>query len=263
MLTTFSVGDVDAELHRRRAVQHRQLGLAELVLALLPVGCGTWAVCSRASRPDRVGGDAPVELDEERVDARAVLGWPGYADRVVRAGAPVPGLPADGGGAQLVARAPSSLGSGHGQPSASPASLRPASRSAMIVLRVLRAEADLLRRRSRGAGTARTRPGRTGRRCCAARRACAARGRRRRPSAAARARRAPTGRISCWLDRCRTWSNPSLVRYSTSIASLPAHVVEQRGRDLLPVRRIVVAQGGVAALPGLGVRGTPRRGRGS
>ena len=46
--------DVHAEFHRRRAVQHRQGRLAELALALLPVGGGTWAVCSLARSPARV-----------------------------------------------------------------------------------------------------------------------------------------------------------------------------------------------------------------
>ena len=48
-------GDVDAELHRRRAVQQLQLAVAELVLALAAQVSGwTWAVCSRATSPDSV-----------------------------------------------------------------------------------------------------------------------------------------------------------------------------------------------------------------
>ena len=101
-LTTFSVGDVDAELHRRRAEQHRQLGRAEALLAFLAfLGAHLGGVLARfdALRAARL---VAVEVDEELVRASAVGRRTRHADLVVDGHCAVAGQPAQLGGRDLI-----------------------------------------------------------------------------------------------------------------------------------------------------------------
>ena len=95
--------DVDAEFHRRRAVQHRQRRLAELGLPLLPVKRRHLRGVLLGPQPGQGGGHALVEVPEERVDPRAFLVVEGAAHPVFRAGQAGARMPVDDRGPQPVA----------------------------------------------------------------------------------------------------------------------------------------------------------------
>ena len=96
--------DVHPEFHGRRAVQDRQLGLAELVFAFLPFGRRDLGGVFLGAQAGQGHGHAPVQLAEERVDPGAFLVGQRPPHPVLRAGQPVPGLPVDDRSAQLVTR---------------------------------------------------------------------------------------------------------------------------------------------------------------
>ena len=87
--------DVHPEFHRRRAVQDRQRGLAELALAFLPFGGRDLGGVLLGAQPGQGRGDGPVQLAEERVDPRALLVIQGPPHPVFGTGQPAPGLPVD------------------------------------------------------------------------------------------------------------------------------------------------------------------------
>ena len=97
-------GDVDAELHGRRAEQDRQRRRSGTVCSRSSRSSArTWAVCSRASRPARACGDCLVEVDEELVGSCALGSGPGDPDQVTGGLGAVAGLPAQSRGGDLVA----------------------------------------------------------------------------------------------------------------------------------------------------------------
>ena len=182
--------DVHPEFHGRRAVQDRQRGLAELALAFLPFGGRDLGGVLLGAQPGQGRGDAPVQLAEERVDPRAFLVVQGPPHPVFRTGQPAPGLPVDHRRAQPVTRNVVLVGRhGHRQ---QPGLVQRAEQVGDDLLGVGGLQGDLAGWRTRGSGTGRTGRGRTGTRCCAAGRACRARGRPRPPAAGARARAATT-----------------------------------------------------------------------
>ena len=99
--------DVDAELHRRRAVQHRQFGVAEPVLALLAFGRLDLRGVLAGLQTDQDLGGLGVEPAEERVDAALGLV---AADRVGCAVFACGGMPFDQAGLDPVAGAAVGLG---------------------------------------------------------------------------------------------------------------------------------------------------------
>ena len=100
--TTFSRCDVDAELHRRRAEQHREVRRAEALLAFLAfLGAHLGGVLARFDALG-VARLVAVEVDEELVRAAAVGGRAWHADLVVRGHRAVAGEPAQLGRRDLV-----------------------------------------------------------------------------------------------------------------------------------------------------------------
>ena len=96
------LADVDAELHRGRAVQDGQAGLAERLLALLALGRRHLRRVLLGADPDPVAGDLAVEADEVVVDAEALLGRARDPDRVVERRGPRARVPAHGRRSELV-----------------------------------------------------------------------------------------------------------------------------------------------------------------
>ena len=97
--------DVDAEFHRRRAVQQRQRALPEGALALLALrGTHLRGVLARRQAA-QLAGHPLVEGAEEGVDAAAGVGVHGLADRVGGGARAVPGGPDQRGRLQPVAAA--------------------------------------------------------------------------------------------------------------------------------------------------------------
>ena len=84
--------------------------VAELVFALLALlGRHLRGVLARLESLT-VGRDVPVEVDEERVRAAAVVGWLRHSDRVVEPARTVAGVPAHRARLDLITRAPAVLG---------------------------------------------------------------------------------------------------------------------------------------------------------
>ena len=100
------LGNVDAELHRRRAVEHGELGFAKVFLAFLAYVVGDLRRVLAGLDPVQVRCHAAVELDEEGVDlsARARPSW--HADQIVEGLRPVSGDPSHRIGGHLVSRHP-------------------------------------------------------------------------------------------------------------------------------------------------------------
>ena len=244
--------DVHPEFHGRRAVQDRQRGIAELVLAFLPLGGRDLGGVLLGAQPGEGGGHGPVQLAEERVDPRAFLVVQGPPHPVFRAGQPAPGLPVDHRGAQPVTRDVVLVGRhGHRQqpglvqraeqvrddllgvggldgdvPAGVFADQEPAELAAAGQVHVAAplaglagpGESDARHRRELALGQ--------------------------RPRLLQMLRGQPPDQVE-----------PVVAEVLDVDGQVAAQLVQQRGGDLLPVHRVVVAQRGVAALPRLGVRG--------
>src|SRR5262249_18745034 len=104
------LGDVDTELHRRRAEENGKLRCTEAVLALLPlVGWYLSGVLARLD-PLPTRGHAAGDVDEVRVRARPVGRGRGHTNRVVVGAGPVARPPAHRRRRKLVARHVLSVG---------------------------------------------------------------------------------------------------------------------------------------------------------
>ena len=183
--------DVDAELHRGRAVQHGEGGLAELLLPVLSVKRRDLGGVLLGPQAGQRACDALVEVTEERVDSRPALVVQGAPHPVLGARQASAEVPVDNGGTQPVTRRLVIAG------------LDRLHQQAGLAQHVEQVVDDLLGVCGFDAaclvflhqGTGRTGPGRRCRCCCGTGQACPGRGTRCRPGAGARARgatRAPS-----------------------------------------------------------------------
>ena len=97
--------DVDAEFHRRRAVQQRQRALPEGTLALLALHGTHLRGMLPGRQPTQLAGHPLIEGSEERVHPAACVGVHGLADRVGRRARAVPRRPDEGRRLQPIAAA--------------------------------------------------------------------------------------------------------------------------------------------------------------
>ncbi len=244
--------DVHPEFHRRRAVQDRQRSLAELPLTFLPLGGRDLRGVLLSAQPGQGRGDGPVQLAEERVDPRAFLVIQGPPHPVFGTGQPAPGLPVDHRRAQPVTRnvVLARRHRHHQQPS--------------LVQRAEQVGDDLLGigdlQRDPPAGvladqeppelaaagqihiaaplTALTGPGESHPRH---RRELTLR---QRPRLHQVLRRQPPDQVE-----------PVVAEVLHVDGQVPAQLIQQRGSDLLPMHRVVIAQRDMAIPPGLRIRG--------
>ncbi len=78
------LGDVDAQLHRRRAEQDRQVAGAESLFAVEPVLVRDLGRVFAGLETQQLGCDGPVELDEVGVGPTTGIRQAGDGDRVVK-----------------------------------------------------------------------------------------------------------------------------------------------------------------------------------
>ena len=123
------VGDVDAELHRRRAVEQRQFPFPEGALAFEAVLLRDLRGVLAGQHAGVSGGQVAVQVAEERVDPGGLLALERFAQRVAGAVFARPGVPAQRSGVQAVVRAVGTVGR-----VSSPARVRVANRSSMTLL---------------------------------------------------------------------------------------------------------------------------------
>ena len=244
--------DVHPEFHGRRAVQDRQRGLAELALAFLPFGGRDLGGVLLGAQPGQGRGDGPVQLAEERVDPRAFLVVQGPPHPVFGTGQPAPGLPVDHRRAQPVTRDVVLVGRHRHREQPG------------LVQRAEQVGDDLL-----GIGDLQGDPpvgvladqeppelAAAGQVHIAAPLAALAG-----PGEShARHRRELTlGQRPRLLQVLRGQPpdqvEPVVAEVLHVDGQVAAQLIQQRGSDLLPVHRVVIAQRDMAVLPGLGVRG--------
>ena len=97
------LADVDAKLHRGRAIEDRELAATEVLLALLALLVGNLGRVLVGLEPATVARDRAIELHEERVGAAAFVGQVGNPDRVVKRLVAVASVPGHAGCRDAVA----------------------------------------------------------------------------------------------------------------------------------------------------------------
>ncbi len=97
------LGDVDAQLHGGRAVEHGQGGVAEAQLALLALERRHLGGVLASLHAHEVTGQVAIEVDKEGVGNDRDVGRAGSAHRIVVRPGPLAGPPAHGRGRYLVA----------------------------------------------------------------------------------------------------------------------------------------------------------------
>ena len=96
--------DVDAELHRGRAIQDGELAGAEILLALLPLLVWDLGSVLAGLESPAIARDGAIEFDEEWVGAAALLRQIRNPDRVVKRLGSIAGLPGHAGRREPVTR---------------------------------------------------------------------------------------------------------------------------------------------------------------